>query len=100
MATIRPMRALGTRRLLFVLALVFSQWLVVAHAAAHPALAVDLHCQICLHAPGIDGGALASKPVALLPCASTEVPASPATGDIRAATYRDTRIRGPPSLLV
>lgn len=93
------MRALGTRRLLFVLALVFSQWLVVAHAAAHPALAVDLSCQICLHAPGIDGGALAGTPVVLLPCASTEAPAAAATGDIRAATSRDARIRGPPSLL-
>lgn len=93
------MRMLGTRRLLFVLALVLSQWLVVAHAAAHSALAVDLNCQICLHAPGIGVGALAGTPAALPPCASTEAPAPATVDGIRTAASRDTRIRGPPALL-
>lgn len=93
------MRTLGSRRLLFVLALVFSQCLVVAHAASHPALAVDLSCQICLHAPGIDSGALAAKPATLPLATSTEAPPPAPVAEVRTQSRRHTRIRGPPPLL-
>lgn len=90
------MRTRRSHRLLFVLTLVLSQWLVLAHALGHPALAVDLQCQVCLHAPGIDGGALAGKPATLpLGTQTASFPILVARAPAVARIERE-RIRGPP----
>ena len=90
------MRLSGIRRLLFVAALALSQWLVAAHAWSHPALALDPTCQICLHAPGIDAGAVAGKPPVFAAAACHETPSAAAPADAAAAATLPTRIRGPP----
>ena len=41
------------RPLLLLLALVAGQWLAVAHAHEHPAVAVDPICELCVHAAGL-----------------------------------------------
>ncbi|WP_234981629.1 hypothetical protein [Fontimonas thermophila] len=84
------------RQSLFILALVLSQWLAIAHAAAHPALALDLDCAICLHAQGHHGA---------LPGAAPTLPPTPALGAVpeaappaRTCTAAPVHqpIRGPP----
>ncbi|MGB1561179.1 MAG: hypothetical protein ACPHN2_06725 [Sinimarinibacterium flocculans] len=92
------MRRLLPKHLLLILTLVFGQWLAVAHAHEHAALSVDQVCQICLHAPGIDTGALGGKPAFLPAAPSSEAPGylpPPATARTH---HRLTRIRGPPAV--
>jgi hypothetical protein len=48
------------RPLLLLLALLAGQWLAVAHAHDHPAIAVDQVCALCVHAPGLDTPPLAA----------------------------------------
>lgn len=86
-------------RALLILALALSQWLVFAHAVSHPALTLDPGCQICLHAPGIDTGALAGKPAALPPVARSEGPQLVAAPALPALVRSTVRIRGPPVVL-
>ncbi|MFA5939074.1 MAG: hypothetical protein WC809_06935 [Sinimarinibacterium sp.] len=82
-----------------ILALVISQWLVFAHAVSHPALALDPNCQVCVHAPGLDTGALASTPAALPQPAAVESPQRAVACITAAAPRNHTRIRGPPKSL-
>ncbi len=82
-----------------MLALVFSQWLVVAHAATHPALTIDLSCQICLHAPGLDDGLPAAKTAAPPPALHGEAPASRPAPALPHRRPAHPRIRGPPAAL-
>jgi len=52
------MRLNSFRKALLILALALSQWLVAAHALQHAGLAQEQVCQICLHAQGLDSGAV------------------------------------------
>lgn len=90
------MRTGITRKTLLIMALALSQWLVMAHALQHSALAPDQACQICLHAPGVDTGAIAplTPTLALSPGRSVApAPLLPARRQIASAYYP---IRAPP----
>lgn len=87
------------KHLALILALVISQWLVFAHAVSHPALALDANCQVCVHASGIDTGALAHTPATLPQAAGVEAPQPLLVGNAVAAARYPTRIRGPPKSL-
>lgn len=82
-----------------ILALVISQWLVFAHAVSHPALALDPNCQVCVHASGLDSGALARTPPALPQAAAIEAPQPALVRAAVAAPRNHPRIRGPPKSL-
>jgi hypothetical protein len=88
------------RLLLLALALVLGQWLSLAHDFQHPALKVDAACQICVHAQGLDGGALA--PVVHLPSqfAIGEAPGTVAAMVASLAPQARIRIRGPPATAI
>lgn len=87
------------RKSLLIMALALGQWLVLAHALQHPALAQDQACQLCLHAPALDGGAVPPPPPALtaLPPPPNETTALVARRPLPAAGCRHP-IRGPPTL--
>lgn len=89
----RPLRS----SLLLTLALVLGQWLVLAHAFEHPALAKDAACQICIHAQGLDGAALSVAPAAATLTATVEVPAAPPYRAPSYAALSSYDIRGPPA---
>ena len=91
------MRRFAPRTLLLALALALGQWLAVAHSFEHPALQADAVCQICAHAQGLDGGALAPKISLPSQFALAEAPAIAATLPARAAATRRYNIRGPPA---
>ncbi|MGQ0619051.1 MAG: hypothetical protein ACT4QA_03890 [Panacagrimonas sp.] len=90
------MRLRFRHQVIFALALLLGQWLNLAHAYEHPALSADLHCEICLHAQGLDSGAVAAALSDLSippPIVDSRVPA------VRAAHVRHVApcsIRGPP----
>lgn len=89
------MRPPPFRLLLLILALVLGQWLALAHAFEHPALAADDGCQICAQ-HGLDGAALAPQPAALR---VPGVAATPGLSSPQHPAFRFTaihRIRGPP----
>lgn len=93
------MRLNSLKKALLILALALSQWLVAAHALQHTSLAQEQVCQICLHAQGLDSGAVQlALPTLSLPQHSeivADLPSTPVLQVVR-ATYP---IRGPPSLL-
>lgn len=93
-------RPVNSRLLLLVAALVLGQWLALAHTFEHPALQVDTACQICAHAQGLDGGALA--PSLHLPSqfAVGEAPPPATASAVLPARDAHQRIRGPPTHLV
>jgi hypothetical protein len=93
------MRMRRHSRLLIVLALACSQWLVVAHAVAHPALAADLTCEVCLHSPGFSGALPPSTPAVPIPYAAGEAPPVAPAAPLRFVARDPDRIRGPPRLL-
>lgn len=93
------MRRSLPRHLLLILSLALGQWLAVAHAHEHAPLAVDQVCQICLHAPGIDAGALAGKPAALPQAPRSEAPCNVPPLAAAQALRHHTRIRGPPVVI-
>ncbi|MBI2383094.1 MAG: hypothetical protein HYV18_03370 [Gammaproteobacteria bacterium] len=93
------MRRTHLRPLLLLLALTLGQWLSFAHAAQHPALAVDQPCPVCLHAQGLDGALPPAKPV--LPAISGAArPVPPPPRRAAVAPLRRCTIRGPPLPLV
>ncbi|MEQ1439490.1 hypothetical protein AAG565_09005 [Fontimonas sp. SYSU GA230001] len=87
------------KNIALILALVISQWLVFAHAVSHPALTLDANCQFCIHAPGLDSGALAGTPAALPQAAAVETPQPAVVRAAAIAPQQRIRIRGPPSIL-
>ncbi|TJY65111.1 hypothetical protein E4T66_02485 [Sinimarinibacterium sp. CAU 1509] len=94
------MRRTLPKLLLLTLALFMGQWLQAVHDVTHPTLATDVHCQICMHAPGIDGGAVGSRPVALAPPATHEAPVAGEfvlPQNLRRTTPHN---RGPPATFV
>src|SRR3546814_6071570 len=52
-------RHVHLRFVLLAAALALGQWLSLAHSFEHPALRIDVACQICAHGQGLDGSALA-----------------------------------------
>ncbi|QHS09305.1 hypothetical protein [Sinimarinibacterium sp. NLF-5-8] len=90
------MRTRSLHRWLMILALALSQWLVIAHAHEHPALAVDQACAVCLHAPGVLGGALAASPAPLALPRTLATPPVRNAPQTHPAAQRNTRIRDPP----
>jgi hypothetical protein len=93
-------RSVNPRLLLLAVALVLGQWLALAHDFEHPALQIDAACQICAHAQGLDGGALA--PSVHLPSqfAASETPTPDVMSAVLPARDAHHRIRGPPTHLV
>lgn len=87
------------RKSLLILALALSQWLVLAHALQHPALAQDQSCQICQHAQGLDSAAVLPPAPALVLLNSLEILQTPPLPEAPSATVRRYPIRGPPSLV-
>lgn len=93
------MRLNSFRKAILILALALSQWLVAAHALQHANLAQEQVCQICLHAQGLDSGAvLVTLPTLSLPQQTERLAELPSAPLLRVvvASYP---IRGPPSLL-
>ncbi len=94
------MRRTLPKLLLLTLALFMGQWLQAVHDVTHPALTTDVHCQICMHAPGIDGGPLASRPIALALPTAHEAPALPEFILPHSQRHAVPHNRGPPVTLV
>lgn len=93
------MRATPFRNGLLLVALFLGQWLVFAHAQQHSPLEPERVCQICLHAQGLDSGALASTlPTLHLPVVHVVSTPQVETQTV-AVTTAHYPIRGPPSLL-
>ncbi|MDD3763250.1 MAG: hypothetical protein PHP86_08185 [Nevskiales bacterium] len=93
------MRANPIRRSLLILALVLGQWLVFAHTLQHPSLASELHCQICLHAHGLDSGITSTPDHTVALTGTTEAPPPPVLVAPALRPVRHSPIRGPPSHL-
>ena len=88
------------RNAILGVALLLGQWLAVAHAYEHPALAPEQVCQICLHGQGHDSGALAPS-LAALPEFGADPFDAPLT--LAAVPLRQPsryRARAPPAVLV
>jgi hypothetical protein len=84
------------RHLLLIVALLLSQWLVVAHAHEHPATAADQVCELCVHAQQLGSAGIAAAPAQPAFEGRTEAPAS-AGADLVAGTAPVVlRNRGPP----
>lgn len=97
--TIRGMRLMSLKKALLILALAFSQWLVTAHVLQHSAVTQERVCQICLHAQGLDSGAVQlALPTLSLP-QQTEVLADLPSTPVLRVVLASYPIRGPPSLL-
>jgi len=94
------MRRTLPKLLLLTLALFMGQWLQAVHDVTHPALTSDVHCQICMHAPGIDGGAIASRPIALALPATHEAPVAREAVVPQNLRRTAPHNRGPPATLV
>jgi hypothetical protein len=94
------MRRTLPKLLLLTLALFMGQWLQAVHDVTHPALTTDVHCQICMHAPGINGGALASRPIALALPTTNEAPVSPEFALPQNLRHAAPNNRGPPATFV
>jgi len=93
------MRLKSLKTSLLIIALALGQWLVVAHGLEHPALAQDQACQICLHAQGLDSGAVQlALPSLVLPLQHEQPVALPSTPIARVAAATPP-IRGPPQIL-
>lgn len=94
------MRKAVFQKTLLVLTLLLGQWLVAAHGFQHSAASADTLCTICVHAQGLDSGAVA--PVAALPvlAAAVEAPFITLPALRAAVALRNTPIRGPPSSFV
>lgn len=94
------MRLNSFRKAVLIIALALSQWLVAAHALQHASLAQEQVCQICLHAQGLDSGAVAlTLPTLSLPQQIEQIADLPLAPLLRVAVT-SYPIRGPPSLLV
>jgi hypothetical protein len=94
------MRLNSFRKALVILALALSQWLVAAHVLQHSALAQEQVCQICLHAQGLDSGAVSlALPTISLPQQIEQIADLPTAPALQVAVT-SYPIRGPPSLLV
>lgn len=89
------MRLRHFRLLLLTFALVIGQWLTLAHAFEHPALAGDDSCQICVQ-HGLEGTALAPQVAAPQLPGVTEAPVVSVVERPAFHLARIHRIRGPP----
>ena len=84
-----------------LLALLLGQWLAVAHGFLHPATAApDVQCELCLHAQGMDSGAVAALPQQAVPQSTQEAPLVALLAPVLTPASRHCPIRGPPSSLV
>lgn len=96
----RGMRLNSFKKVFLIIALALSQWLVTAHALQHSALAQEQVCQICLHAQGLDSGAVSlALPTLSLPQQFEQIADLPQTPAQQVAVTHYP-IRGPPFLLV
>lgn len=91
------MRPTLPRLFLFALALILGQWLTLAHAGEHPALAPhdDAGCELCLHVHQL-GAALPASSPAPLAAAGPVAFVVRATSAAHADATSDYPIRGPP----
>jgi hypothetical protein len=93
------MRLMSLKKTLLIIALALGQWLVAAHALQHSALTQEQTCQICLHAQGLDSGAVQlALPTLSLP-QQVEMPANLPAAPVLPVVLAASPIRGPPSLL-
>ena len=94
------MRLNSFRKALLILALAMSQWLVAAHALQHAGLAQEQVCQICLHAQGLDSGAVSlALPTLSLPQQVERIAELP-TAPLLQLADGSYPIRGPPFRLI
>lgn len=84
------------RPLLLLLALLAGQWLAVAHAHDHPAIAVDQVCALCVHAPGLDTPPLAAAGAGVVVDAQAATLPAGVAGTPCKAVVLVLRNRGPP----
>jgi hypothetical protein len=84
------------RPLLLLLALMAGQWLVVAHAHDHPAVAVDQVCMLCVHAPGLDTPPLAATGATVVTDAQVAGAPTAIPGTVCGGVPLVLRNRGPP----
>ncbi|HSW13411.1 MAG TPA: hypothetical protein VLI06_11265 [Solimonas sp.] len=94
------MRSRFRHSLILALVLLLGQWLSFAHEIQHPALDSDVDCQLCVHAQNLASGAAPTASGLPVLAATTEAPLSLAAPAPKARAAAQTRIRGPPSLLV
>ena len=93
------MRLSSLKKSLLIIALALGQWLVMAHGLEHPALAQDHACKICLHAHGLDSGAVSAALPALVLPQQEESPAIPLATPLLRIVAATHPIRGPPLLV-
>lgn len=94
------MRVSVFKKCLIVLALVMGQWLSFWHAFQHPALgAADQLCQICVHAQGLDSGAITPSPTTLSFYAPERAKTPIRSIDLPCVSASHPPIRGPPTHL-
>jgi len=86
--------------LILALVLLLGQWLAFAHEIQHPALDLDLDCQLCVHAQNLGSGAAPAKAALPRLAATTEAPVALVLPAPAARDDAQIRIRGPPALLV
>lgn len=86
------------RRLLLIATLVFGQWIAVAHASEHHALAQKHTCSTCVHAQQLDTGASAPALHLNFVVAQTAVIAAPAVA-VEVVSRHHYRSRAPPAHL-
>lgn len=90
------MRLRFRHQFIFTLALLLGQWLNLAHAYEHPALSADPHCEICLHAQGLDSAAVAAAISDLSIAPPIADSRAPATRAAHVLVVAPCSIRGPP----
>ena len=83
--------------LLLTLVLLLGQWLALAHAFEHPALAQDTACEFCIHAQGHDGALLSAVPSTPAVPAQSEAPAARMGASPQRPAPASYDIRGPPA---
>lgn len=83
--------------LLLALVLLLGQWLTLAHAFEHPALAQDAACQFCVHAQGHEGALLKAVPSSPVLAGTTEAPAAACISAPQQTAPTAYDIRGPPA---
>lgn len=84
------------RGLILGLALLLGQWMSVAHGLDHPVTG-DRLCTICLHAQGLDTGAVPLSWTGTVPVPKAAAPVLARIPSAPRALWRSpVRVRGPP----
>jgi hypothetical protein len=93
------MRNSSAKKIIALLALLLCQLTVIAHTAQHESLQLDDSCVICLHAPGLNAGAVAPAMQVVICDAQHDIAVVFQATRPETSFYRHSPIRGPPHLI-